>query len=44
MGTKKKPKKKRKPTRYEWCFCCREVMPVAKDGRCKECMSYIVLD
>lgn len=39
----KKNKKKQKPVKFEWCFCCKDLMQVSNDGQCTVCYSYIVM-
>ena len=39
---KKRNKKKPKVVNYEYCFGCKDLRPVTKDGQCKECFNYIV--
>lgn len=39
----KKNKKKQKPIKFEWCFCCKDLMQVSNDGQCTVCYSYIVM-
>ncbi len=37
-------KKKKAAVKYEWCYCCKDVMPTDNEGRCTVCFSYIILN
>lgn len=39
----KKKKKKKNSVKFEYCFCCKDLMQVTKDGQCTACYSYIVM-
>lgn len=39
----KQKKKKQKAVKYEYCFCCKDLMQVSNDGQCTVCYSYIVM-